>query len=49
MTTKKEINKKFYKQKGFWAAVLSGVGGVLAGNAGVVDVILQVYNYIIGG
>ena len=49
MTQKKEIKKHFYKEKGFWAAVFSGIGGILAGNAGVIDGILSIYNYIVGG
>ena len=44
-----EKKQKFYKQKGFWACVASGIGGVLAGTAGVADVIGQLINYIIGG
>ena len=49
MTEKKKVNKKFYKEKGFWAAVFSGVGGILAGNAGAVDGIMSIFNYIFGG
>ena len=49
MAAKKEIDSKFYKKKGFWAAVLTGIGGVLAGNAGAVDGIMQIVNYIFGG
>ena len=45
----KEEKKSFYKQKGFWAVVASAVAGVLAGNAGAVDAIAQVINYIVGG
>ena len=46
MTEKKE---KFYKQKGFWAAVASAVAGVLAGSMGAVEAIGNVINYIVGG
>lgn len=46
---KKEEKKSFYKQKGFWATVAAAVAGVLAGNAGAVDAIAQVLNYIVGG
>lgn len=49
MAEKKEVKKNFYKQKGFWAAVLTGIGGILAGNAGAVDGIMQIINYIFGG
>lgn len=44
-----EKKKKFYKEKGFWACVATGIGGVLAGTAGVADVITQLISYIIGG
>ena len=44
-----EKKKKFYKEKSFWACVATGIGGVLAGTAGVADVIGQLLTYIIGG
>lgn len=45
----KEEKKKFYKQRGFWATVAAAVAGVLAGNAGAVEAIGQVFTYIVGG
>ena len=45
----KEEKKKFYKERGFWAAVASAVAGVLAGSAGAVEAIGNVINYIVGG
>ena len=43
---KKEFDKKFYKNKSFWACVLSGVAGVLAGTAGVGDLITSIFDYL---
>lgn len=45
----KQIKKTFYKEKGFWACVATGIGGILAGSAGVVEVVVNVANYIFGG
>lgn len=42
----KEFDKKFYKNKGFWACVFSGIAGVLAGTAGIGDFITSVFNYL---
>lgn len=41
--------KSFYKQRGFWATVAAAVAGVLAGNAGAVEAVANVINYIVGG
>ena len=49
MTAKKENKKDFYKDKGFWAKVCIGLGGILAGEAGVFDAIMSIYNYFVGG
>lgn len=46
MTEKKE---KFYKKRSFWAAVASGVAGVLAGSMGIAEAIGNVITYIVGG
>lgn len=49
MAAKKETKKDFYKDKGFWAKVCIGLGGVLAGEAGIVDAIMSIYSYFVGG
>lgn len=49
ITENKEFDKKFYKNKGFWACVASGIAGVLAGTAGIGDAIASIINYVFGG
>ena len=40
--------KKFYKDKGFWAIIASGMGGLLAGTAGIVDFFGSIIGYFGG-
>lgn len=49
ITETKEFDNKFYKKRGFWACVCSGVAGVLAGTAGIGDAIASIINYVFGG
>lgn len=42
----KEFDKKFYKKRGFWACVASGIAGLLAGTAGVGEFIASIIDYL---
>lgn len=42
----KEFDTKFYKKRSFWACVASGIAGILAGTAGVGEVIASVFDYL---
>lgn len=39
---------KFYKNKGFWAVLFGTVGGLLAGDAGAITGIAQLFHLIFG-
>ena len=39
-------DKKFYKKRGFWACVASGIAGLLAGTAGAGEFIASIIDYL---
>lgn len=44
-----ESEKKFYKKKSFWAVFFGTLGGIIAGDAGAMQGVLQLFSLIFGG
>ena len=42
----KEPEEKFYKKKSFWAVFFGTLGGIIAGDAGAVSGIAQLFSLI---
>lgn len=40
---------KFYKKKSFWAVLFGTIGGIIAGDAGAVSGIAQIFTLVFGG
>ena len=44
-----ENKEKFYKNKGFWTCLFGTLSGIIAGEAGAITGIANIFNYIVGG